>query len=191
MKRAWNYAGFKKRLKHTNPDLYDKYEEKCGFKSRLKSEPFFTAFISPFELPKRIRFREPAFVFPGSIDFNLLIKLVAASFSSAYKIHYQSYKDANHSEMIPELFITVESHGAYITKGLHELWEFQLTKLFDIYITEFLSIYLLYKDAEAPNSVTKDQDERQAYFKKNMNKMERNRLLIELKRSREKVGNGQ
>lgn len=191
MKRAWNYAGFKKRLKKTHPELYYKYEKKCGFNSRLKSEAFYTAFISPFELPKRIRFREPTFVFPGTIDFHLLIKLVAASFSSAYKIHYQSYKDAYNSEMIPELYITVESHGAYITKGLHELWEFQLTKLFDIYITEFMSIYLLFKDAEAPNSVTKDQDERQAYFKKSINKMERNRLLFELKRSREKVGHSQ
>lgn len=65
-------------------------------------------------------------------DFNrdLLQKLIIASFSSSYELKKDDKKNWY------ELYITVKSGDQTIVKTISELWAYQISRLFEIYIEE-------------------------------------------------------
>lgn len=100
--------------------------------------PFYTDYLSKFvideELMKRIELPE---MLTEDFDYELLLRLVAGSFSSNYAF---KHLDKTESE---RLQIAVESNGQSIVKYLDELWSFQLIRLFEIYFEEQMNLAIL------------------------------------------------
>ena len=75
---------------------------------------------------------------PGLTDFDAdclpLLRLIAASFSSTYELEYDDETNS------VNLIITSVSQGKSVTKKLHDLWHFQISRLFEIYIEEQLNL---------------------------------------------------
>ncbi len=190
MKKVWTYSKYKKRLARMNFELYDQYDSIHGFSSRIQQERFYKEFVHPIKIPSQLKFKVPSFIFPGSIDYDFLLKLIASSFSSSYDFVYPSFFNVDDSDSLQaELYITVTSKGATVTKGLHELFDYQIIRLFDIYVSELMGLYLLYKDVECPNPVSTGYMERRILFEKKagefINRIERNKILFDLRNSRE------
>lgn len=193
--KVWTYSDYKKRLRKDNPELYKDYKKKQGrYSANILSEPFFKAFIMPFQVPFGLKYREPLFIFDDSIDYNFLLSCVASSFSSTYEFSYPSFMDAHsYEDLLPALQITVESHGVTLVKSLDSLWEPQIKRLFDIYVSESLQFYCLTFNKPKPNAVDKTHEERVEYFKKvcqeYSRKMSRSKILYEVKHSKD-IENG-
>lgn len=88
----------------------------------------------------------------GEFDWDFLIQLVAASFSSEWLID-------NKEEGIPELIITVHSGDKSVVKNLSELWWFQILRLYEIYIEEQMNLQILISESEKEKWVIESQRE--------------------------------
>ena len=71
----------------------------------------------------------------NDFNYDLLLRLTAASFSSEYKL--------SNTGLDIELFITVASDNEKTTKSISELWSFQIFRLFEIYLEEQINLATL------------------------------------------------
>lgn len=76
-------------------------------------------------------------------DFPILLRLVAASFSSSYTLDYNTETGK------VDLIITVQSGDQSITKKLDELRAFQILRLFEIYVEEQLNLAEIRENSES------------------------------------------
>ena len=90
----------------------------------------------------------------------LLLKLVAASFSSTYEVAYLKDEDKL------ELTIHVTSGDQSITKKLQEIWSFQVYTLYRIYLEEQLHLEFLLASGE--RDVKGQRKQRLSVFEKEM-----------------------
>jgi hypothetical protein len=70
-------------------------------------------------------------------DFDLLLKLVASSFSSVYRFQY----DKEHG--VHRLAIDVSSGDKSVTRYLDDLWPFQIYRMYEIYLEENMNLEIL------------------------------------------------
>ncbi|MBK8370348.1 MAG: hypothetical protein IPL20_03020 [Saprospiraceae bacterium] len=96
----------------------------------------YIEYISLFKVPA-INYQIPA-DYINDFDFELLIQLIAASFSS--EIEFVPLE--NRSDEY-EVMITVKSGETEVTKSLSSLWGFQILRLYEIYVDEQLNLELL------------------------------------------------
>lgn len=93
--------------------------------------------VSLIKVPEELR---------DEFDWELLVRLVAASFSSQLEL-------ISNEDCSIDMKITVTFGENTVVKKLFELWSFQITRLFEIYIEEALNLFILIKentsDAEA------------------------------------------
>ena len=93
--------------------------------------------VSLIKVPEELR---------DEFDWELLVRLVAASFSSQLEL-------ISNEDCSIDMKITVRSGENTVVKKLFELWSFQIARLYEIYIDEALSLFNLIKeevkDAEA------------------------------------------
>lgn len=98
----------------------------------LEDLPLYKNYLSKFDIDTILHGRK-LFIDPGNIvseaDYNLMLRLVAASFLTSYDLNYIKEKD------LIELKISVNSETT-ITKKLQELRSIQLWILFRIYFRE-------------------------------------------------------
>ena len=110
-------------------------------------------------------------------DFLLLLKFIASSTSSTYSLDY----DVDTDKVV--LAITVSSNGQTITKRLDELFSFQITRLFEIYLDEQLKL-TIYREIY--------EDEREDIDKnRNMQLIVYQKKIRLLKQQRERILNNQ
>lgn len=125
---------------------------------------FYTDYVSKFivdedfmkrvEVPDELRF---------CFDYELLLRLVAASFSSEYKFDHLDETDTE------RLKIAVESHGQSVVKFLDDLWSFQIFRLFEIYFEEQMNLDILTKDStEEEDAITFERNMRLKAFDRTM-----------------------
>lgn len=121
--------------------MIKEYEKHYGeINPLLKQNSFYKDYLKKFKVmdycsPDDARF-----------DKNLLLKLIAGSFSSEYDFVFINgcYFDEK-----PELNVTVYSSGMKLVKSISELWQFQIDNLFRIYLTELFSLQtIMFTDFE-------------------------------------------
>lgn len=99
-------------------------------------------------------------------DFMVLFRLVAGSFSSNYSLEYDEETEA------VDLIITVESGDNHITKKLHELWSFQIVRLFEIYIKEQLNLEGLRDGSDSEmNAIEEERKMKLLVYQKKMRQL--------------------
>ena len=143
----------------------------------IEEEPFFQDYLSHFS---PIEFHTPVEL-AEDYDWNLLLNLCVASFSSDYFFQFTDESE------LPELYITVKSGNEEVTKTVSELWSFQILRLFEIFCEEKINLHsLLVQDiSEAPAIEAERKNKIKAYKGKIYNlkldqiKRERDRILME------------
>ena len=96
----------------------------------LKDTIFYKKYLSQFDIPfeKEIWFQIPEYI-NEDFDWDLLIRLIAASFSSKMSI-VLLYPE------LPRICIEVTSGEKKVKKCLDELWGFQIARMYEIYLEE-------------------------------------------------------
>ena len=84
-------------------------------------------------------------------DFMLLLRLVAASFSSTYELEYD-----NETNLV-NLIIMSKYKEKSVTKELHYLLSFKISRLFEIYIEEQLSLETLRLNSDEEKSAIEEE----------------------------------
>lgn len=93
-------------------------------------------------------------------DFEILLRLIFASFSSSYSISF----DEEDKKVSVE--ITVERGDQKITKALSELWSFQIIEMFRIYLDEQIRLDLLNEDEDEREALQSEQKIKKVIFEK-------------------------
>lgn len=96
-------------------------------------------------------------------DRDLLIQLVASSFSSDGVFDTQNQKD------LPDFVISVQSGDQVVVKKVSELWGFQILRLFEIYIEEQMNLQIL---------IQEDEKEKEAILSQRDSRMNRWKLVV-------------
>lgn len=95
----------------------------------------------------------------GDFDWDLLCRLMAASFSSDYDFTFPGQK------VVPELEITVSTNDGSATARISSLWSFQIENLFRIYLHEQLTYHLLSQDESEKDGIEEEQAKRLAMYR--------------------------
>lgn len=122
----------------SNDDNKDLIEYICSIPKNMSIEelPLYKDFLSKFDVEHAFESIElqTDLDLGTKDDYNLLQRLVYASFSSTYDFIY----DEKDNKI--RLLISVNSGTQHITKYLDELWSFQLISLYRIYLNEQLEL---------------------------------------------------
>jgi hypothetical protein len=154
-------------------EIIEKYEEAFGsLKGKNYTDcSFYKDYVSQFDVDEDLMKRiEVPDELKYCFDYELLLRLVAASFSSEYKIEHLDETDTE------RLKIAVNSKGQSIVKSLDELWSFQILRLFEIYFEEQMNLENLTKNS------TNEKDA--ITFERNMRLKTFDRVMVHLKEDR-------
>lgn len=138
----------------------EKYEEKfhIGRNSLIENHPFYKHHLANFNADFEI-------ILPPEVDMNpqeknLLAKLIFGSLSSRYLITLDDeWKNNPIGKPKVNLSISVTSEGESIMKTLSELYEFQIRRLFEIYVNEQINIFLLWQEENEDYDWTEEHDD--------------------------------
>lgn len=141
-------------------EKYEKYFEPLwdSFKDTL----IYKNYLSKFDL-QYLDLLLPEYI-DEDFDRELLVRLVISSFSSDYSLDF----DKETNKMI--FVINVSSWEKSIIKSIHELWAFQISRMFEIYIEEQLNLEILSYEEEKEKDVILTQRN---------NKLEKWNLVVE------------
>lgn len=112
-------------------------------------------------------------------DWKLLMQLVASSLSSDWFLSYRSEKEWEDKDLDaakitenqkPEFTISVQSGDQVVVKKVSELWGFQISRLYEIYIEEQMNLQVL---------MMEDEKEKDAIISQREAKKNRWTLVIE------------
>lgn len=138
-------------------------------------------------------------------DWDLLMQLVAWSFSSDWLLDYNPQmpweeenqtetdqkkedpqktqsqdnqsEETNSQEKLPEFIISVQSWDQVVVKKLSELWWFQILRLYEIYIEEQLNLQILIaEDEKEKEAIEAQRDSRLKRWKLVMENLEKDEL---------------
>lgn len=133
----FNYYRFKLEKLEEGEDDFLNYIQLFGNHQKIEDEPFYGYLQSfepiPYRVPEEIK---------DDFDYDLLLKLVAASFSSTYEFRYID------DNLFPDLIITLSRNGEGLTKAISSLTSIQIKRLFEIYLTEVFNLSTLLIDGE-------------------------------------------
>ncbi len=113
--------------------------------TELEDMNFYKDYLSKFDVEKGFEGFELNYdpiLEEFKTDFPLLVKFVAASFSSTYDLKYNALTD----KVI--LTIHVESANQSMSKQLDELWMHQIYELFQSYFKEQMNLATIYEEDE-------------------------------------------
>lgn len=119
--------------------IVEKYEKLYGpINWDIKDQEWYKEYLSKFQ---NLEYKIPAEL-KNDFDWEILLQLVVGSFSSDYEIK------KNESEADRELYIAVKSWDQSVVKTVSELWSFQISRLYEIYIEEQINLHSLKKEDE-------------------------------------------
>jgi hypothetical protein len=109
--------------------IVEKYEKYYGpMNGDMREQYWYKSYLSNFEY---IPYAVPAYL-QNEFDWEVLLKLVAGSFSTRSKLKF--------SEDVPTFNIEVHSMESAVDKNVGELFSFQIIRLFEIYIEEIINL---------------------------------------------------
>lgn len=148
LKKQFDFQAFIEKLRQdeTKRFIVEEYEKKVlkgeKIKGDIKDQKWYKEYLSKFN-------RVPNFKKPESLedefDWELLFQLIAGSFSSDYWLEYPDISRLSE----PELVVKVGQGNETTEKIISELWSFQILRLFEIYISEQISIEIIYAEEDA------------------------------------------
>ena len=164
----FNFQAFIEELRK-NPqkrEIIEKYEKYVLngniISGDIKDQKWYKDYLFKFN-------KLPAYKIPedhkDDFDWGVLFQLIAGSYSSTYRLTYQSASEEGKT-ILPDLLIKVKSGDQTIEKAVSELWSFQIRRLFEIYILEQIQMETVHH--ENNDSKEKDQilhHEREQIFK--------------------------
>lgn len=114
------------------------------------------------------------FDYGTTYDYDLLQRLVFASFTSIYDLIYDE------KERVIRLKISLNHKDQTVTRYLDRLWSFQILSLFKIYLNEQLELEAFYNNNEDErDAINRKRQERLSFFKKKVkqlkNKLKKNK----------------
>lgn len=135
----------------------------------LEDTTFYKDYLSKFDV-SGFEIKAPEEL-KDDFDFELLTRLIAASFSSDYVLSlddtWKDNPDAS-DEPLANVTIFVETNNKSQKKTLQELWSFQVLRLFEIYLIEQIDLAVVYaeggKDEDGVNGVTMERLKRLKKF---------------------------
>ncbi len=133
--------------------------------------PLYKEYLSMFDVEHDLEKLGLGLHFPSDLtdfkaDFMLLLRLVAASFSSSYDLQY----DAETNSV--DLIITAVSPEKSVTKKLRDFWHFQISRVFEIYIEEQLNLEALrQKSKSGEGEIVKEREVKLMVYKKKMRQL--------------------
>ena len=108
---------------------------------------FFKKYLDKFEFPFLLSTPEDI---EEDFDWDLLVKLIAGSFSSNYDLALDEEWKKNPNEMPKaHIYITVTHGKETVTKDIEELWCFQVLRLFEIYVEEQMNLFSFMAEEKA------------------------------------------
>lgn len=130
----FDYADFIEKLRNSEKkEIVEEYEEFVSkLKDNVKQEPWYVEYVSYFEA---IAYKVPEEL-QQEFDWELLIQLVASSFSSQITLLFD-----NEGNITPDIHVT--NADSFVTKKPSELWSFQIMRLYEIYIEEQMNLQIL------------------------------------------------
>lgn len=146
----FNYNEFIKELRsrEEKKEIIEDFSRYYGPQDNVSiyETPFYKDYLSKFELPFKLVVPEDYY---DDFDWDLLAKLVFASFSSKYELYFEENEQTplDDSRRVC-LHISVKSDGEYAVRELSKLWSFQILRLYEIYIEEQLQLFSLMKEDE-------------------------------------------
>jgi hypothetical protein len=145
----YDYKTFVEELteKTNGPEIIKKYTEIYGSFPETLEECAFFEYLNSFN---EIKYQIPTEI-ADSYDWGILLKLIAASFSSDYWFTYEN------DDNCPELYISVKSGDTSALKKVSELWSFQILRLFEIYFKEQFELQLLTPPESESTGLCKDK----------------------------------
>lgn len=126
----------------------------------IKDQIRYTQYVSTFA-PMQYAIPEEL---QEDFDWDLLIQLVAASFSSDGMLDENSGKDQ------PDFVIAVQSGEQHVVKKVSELRGFQILRLYEIYVEEQMNLQIL---------ITEDEKEKEAIMAQREARSNRWKLISE------------
>ncbi|MBM7557783.1 hypothetical protein [Halanaerobacter jeridensis] len=132
----FTYKNVLNQLKEENNQVVTDYEEKVeGLTGKLEEEKFYHEYLS--NIQSYMHYRVP-FNFESQFDWALLAQLASASLSANTWLELESKKDRK-----PELYIEVNAKGRKVVRKISELWQFQISNLFTIFIKEWIELTIV------------------------------------------------
>lgn len=148
------------REKDEKKETVEKFEKFFGpIQGDIKDQNWYQEYVSkfspmPYLVPEEIK---------DDFDRDILIQLVAASFSSDGVFDMQNEKDK------PDFVISVQSGDQVVVKKVSELRGFQILRLFEIYIEEQMNLQIL---------IQEDEKEKEAILAQRETRMNRRKLVV-------------
>lgn len=148
------------REKDEKKETVEKFEKLFGpIQGNIQDQNWYREYVSLFApvehlVPEEIK---------DDFDRNLLIQLVAASFSSDGVFDNDTGKDK------PDFVISVQSGDQVVVKKVSELWGFQILRLFEIYVEEQMNLQIL---------ITEDEKEKEAILAQRESRINRWKLVL-------------
>lgn len=148
------------REKDEKKETVEKYEKLFGpIQGEIKDQNWYKDYVSLFPamqylVPEEIK---------EDFDWDILIQLVAASFSS------DGVFDNNTEKELPDFVISVQSGDQVVVKKVSELWGFQLLRLFEIYVEEQMNLQIL---------INEDEKEKEAILAQRESRLNRRKLVV-------------
>ncbi|MEF2175838.1 MAG: hypothetical protein V3575_05175 [Candidatus Absconditabacteria bacterium] len=172
MNMLFDFHSFVEELKENQEkkEVISKFEKYFGpITGDIYEQNWYLDYISKFQVKEYLvpQELEPDF------DWDLLIRLVAGSFSSDGLLDYK-FKEGTDGEKdlesLPEFIISVQSGDQVVVKKISELWGFQILRLYEIYIEEQLNLQIL---------TAEDEKEKEAIEGQRVSRLNRWTLVLE------------
>lgn len=154
MKRnLFDYSYFLEEMKiHPNKprdkETVMKYEKLFGSQKglTLQDQPFYKEYLSLFKIPFKVSIPKNSL---EDYDWDLICRLIFGSFSSRYSLDLkEEWKESPKVDPMVQLSIIAKSGDREITQIFDKLWDFQILRLFEIYVLEQLDLAILEKEDE-------------------------------------------
>lgn len=120
----------------------------------LEDTTFYKDYLSKFDI-SGFEIKPPEDL-EDDFDYELLFRLIVASFSSDYVLSLdETWKDNPNvsADPITNVSVFVKTDSGNQNKELQELWSFQILRLFEIYLNEQIELATLYAEEK------EDEDE--------------------------------
>ena len=142
------------RLNPEKKERIEKFEEIHGpIPDDFKETNIYKQYLSKFKPSKQFKLIVPEDL-EFDYDWELLEQLAAASFSSDY------WFELSEDSTSYQLYISVKSGGKQLVKRIEELWSFQISRLFEIYIDEQINMFALMDDEDENEAILAEQKTR-------------------------------
>lgn len=161
----YNYDDLIKRISEDpeKKESVEEYEKKFHIKrnSNIKDHPFYQYHLSKFN--PDFDLVTPPDVNMSPQEWDLLTRLIFGSLSSNFLLTLdEAWKDNPVGKVRAEICVAVSSEKDGLSKLLSELCDFQIDRLFEIYVNEQIDLFLLWKE-DSDNHQHDDKDSEEEY----------------------------